>query len=205
MSRAAGTKRKKCLLFIPESDAQWLVLALALTALSALSLAPPSYLDRRIVFAPPSSADLLLPPRNPTKHLDRDYRTSVVNRVAEAAPQYCKGRSALFAHNFIMQGGEGDSIVVDCHLVHFCSESGGETMVGLKFEPLGTARVTCAEEYARMFAKRTRPAQGMIEYAVVENGDYRRVRRATRSPEESCLVGHSLEVLNATWQDKSSI
>lgn len=199
-----GCKKTKCLLFIPESDAQWLTLALALMALSALSLAPPSYLDRKIVFAPPSSADLLLPPRNPTRHLDRDYRTSVINRVAEEAPRYCKGRSALFAHNFIMQGGEGDSIVVDAHLVHFCSEA-GETMVGLKFEPLGTASVKCAEEYARVFSERIRPAQGMVEYAVVEHGDYKRVRRATRSPEEACLVGHSLEILNATWQDKSGI
>lgn len=204
MTRTA-CKKSKCLLFIPQSDTQWFLLALALTALSALSLAPPSYLDRTIVFAPPSSADLMLPARNPTRHLDRDYRTSVINRVAEEAPRHCKGRSALFAHNFIMQGGEGDSIVVDCHLVHFCSESGGETMVGLKFEPLGTAKVKCAEEYASVFAERTRPAQGMLHYAVVENGDYRRVRRATRSPEESCLVGHSLEVLNATWQDKSGI
>lgn len=198
-------KKSKLLLFVPETDAQWLLLALALTVLSAWSLAPPSYLDRTIVFAPPSSADLLLPARHPTKHLDRDYRTSVINRVAEVAPQHCKGRSALFAHNFIMQGGEGDSIVVDCNLVHFCSDDGGETMVGLKFEPLGSATVKCAEEYARVFAERVRPAQGMLEYAVVENGDYRRVRRATRSPEESCLVGHSLEVLNATWQDKSGI
>jgi len=195
-------KKTKCLLFTPESDAQWLLLAFALTALSVLSLAPPSYLDRKIVFAPPSSADLMLPPRNPTRHLDRDYRTSVISRVAEEAPQYCKGRSALFAHNFIMQGGEGDSIVVDAHLVHFCSDS--ETMVGLKFEPLqGAANVKCAEEYARVFAERIRPAQGMVEYAVVEHGDYRRVRRATRSPEESCLVGHSLEILNGTWQKKS--
>lgn len=198
-------KNHKCLLFLPESDLQWLLLAFALTVLSGLSLAPPAYLDRRIVFAPPSSADLLLPARNPTKHLDRDYRTSVINRVADVAPLHCKGRSALFAHNFIMQGGEGDSLVVDCHLVHFCSESGGETMVGLKFTPLGTSKVTCAEEYAKVFAERLRPAQGMLEYAVVENGDYRRIRRATRSAEEACLVGHSLEVLNATWQDRSGI
>ena len=193
--------KARCVSVLPSTDAQWIVLALALTLLSAISLAPPSYLDRTIVYAPPSSADLLLPPRNPVRHLDRDYRTSVIHRVAEAAPTFCDGQSALFAHNFVMQGGEGDSLVVDCHLVHFCSAA--ETMVGLKFQPLGTAKVKCAEEYARVFAERIRPAQGMLEYAVVENGDYRRVRRATRSPEEACLVGHSLEILNATWQEKS--
>lgn len=208
MSKSVCAKKKRCAAFIPDSDAQWILLALALTLLSALSLAPPAYLDRKIVFAAPSSADLLLPPRNPTRHLDRDYRTSVINRVAEVAPQYCAGRSALFAHNFIMEGGEGDSLVVDCHLVHFCSKDqngAGETVVGLKFKPVGTAKVTCAEEYATTFAERIRFAQGMLEYAVVENGDYRRVRRATRSPEEACLVGHSLEMLNATWQDRSGI
>ena len=96
---------------------------------------------------------------------------------------------------------------MDCHLVHFCSKDNGagETVVGLKFKPLGNAKVTCAEEYATAFAERVRFAQGMLEYAVVENGDYRRVRRATRSAEEACLVGHSLEILNATWQDRSGI
>lgn len=197
---------KKWIVFLPNTDLQWILLALALTALSALSLAPPSYLDRTIVFAPPSSADLLLPARHPTKHLDRGYRTSVINRVAEIAPMHCQGRSALFAHNFIMQGGEGDSLVVDCQLVHFCnSDNGGETMVGLKFKPLGTATVTCGEEYAKDFAQRVRPAQGMLDYALVEAGDYRRVRRATRSIQEACLVGHALEILNATWQEKSGI
>ena len=197
---------QKCRAFIPHTDTQWMLFALALTLLSAISLAPPSYMDRRIVFANPSTADLLLPARHPTRHLDRDYRISVVQRVAKAAPKYCAGRSALFAHNFVMEGGEGDSLVVDCHLVHFCSNNGlGETMVGLKFEPIGSSKVNCAEEYARVFAERLRPAQGMLEYAVVENGDYRRVRRATRSAEEACLVGHSLEILNASWQDRSGI
>jgi len=197
--------KHKWVAFLPSTDLQWFLLALALSLLSALSLAPPSYLDRTLVFAPPNSADLLLPARHATRHLDRDYRTSVINRVAEIAPLHCQGRSALFAHNFIMQGGEGDSLVVDCQLVHFCSDQGGETMVGLKFEPLGTATVTCGEEYAKDFAERVRPAQGMMEYALVEGGDYRRVRRATRSSGESCLAQHSLEILNATWQQKSGL
>ena len=190
---------------LPETDAQWILLAFLLTICTAMALAPPSYLARQIVFAPPSSADLLLPARNPTAHLERAYRTAVIARVAEIAPMHCNERSVLFAQNFIMRAGEGDEMVVDADLVHICSDSGGETMVGLRFEPLGSKKITCAEEYGNEFHERVRNAVGMIEYAAVENGDYRRVRRATRSPAEACVVQHAIEITDGTWQQKSGI
>lgn len=190
---------------LPNTDGQWILLALALTLTTMATLAPPSYLDRDIVFVPPSSADLLLPARDPSAHLNRAYRTAVISRVAEVAPSYCGEHSVLFAHNFVMKGGEGDEMVVDANLVHICAENSGDTMVGLKFEPLGSKKITCAEEYGREFHERVRHAQGMVEYAIVEGGDYRRVRRATRSASEACIVQHAIEILDATWQQKSSI
>lgn len=190
---------------LPHTDTQWITLAVLLTICTAVTLAPPSYLGRQIVFAPPSSADLLLSRRNPTAHFKRDYRTAVISRVAEVAPLYCGERSVLFAQNFIMKGGEGDDMVVDADLVHICSENNGETMVGLRFEPLGSQQITCAEEYGNEFYERVRHAVGMVEYAAVENGDYRRVRRATRSYAEACVLQHAIEITDGTWQHKSGI
>lgn len=190
---------------LPATDGQWILLALALTVTTMVTLAPPSYLARDIAFVPPSSADLLLPARNPTAHLNRAYRTAVIARVADVAPNHCGEHSVLFAHNFVMKGGEGDEVVVDANLVHVCAENSGDTMVGLAFEPLGSKKITCAEEYGKEFHERVRYAQGMLTYAVVEGGDYRRVRRATRSLGEACIAQHAVEILDATWQHKSSI
>lgn len=201
--RIKSTKCKRAPL--PNTDGQWMMLALALTVTTMATLAPPSYLARDIVFVPPSSADLLLPGRNPNAHLDRAYRTAVIARVAEVAPAHCGEHSVLFAHNFVMKGGEGDEVVVDANLVHICAENHGDTMVGLKFEPLGSKKITCAEEYGKEFHERVRHAQGMLEYAVVEGQDYRRVRRATRSLGEACIAQHAVEILDATWQEKSGI
>ena len=190
---------------LPGTDGQWILMALALTAATMATLAPPSYLARDIVFVAPSSADLLLPARNPTAHLDRAYRTAVVARVAEIAPTHCGEHSVLFAHNFAMKGGEGDEVLVDADLVHVCADNSGDTMVGLKFESLGSKKIMCAEEYGNEFHERVRYAQGMLEYAVVEGGDYRRVRRATRSLGEACVVQHAIEIVAATWNKKSTI
>ena len=183
------------------------MLALLLTAATYVCLLPGEMSSRQVVFVPPSSGDLILPARSTTNHLSRSYQRSVINRVAEIAPLFCGERSALFAQNFVMRGSaEADEVVVDAQLVHFCSrtdsQEGGETMLGLKFNPLGTSKVVCAEEYAgRNFVERQRPSMGMLEYWVVEDGNYRIVRRAARSASEACLAQHSIEILSATWQN----
>lgn len=187
---------------LPRTDAQWILLAMSLTVATCLALAPSSNLKADLVFAPPSRADLLLPPRNPSAHLDRGYRRDVLDRVAALAPLHCgvggKARSALFAQNFLLQNAAGEEKPVDARVVHFCGNP-GETMVALRFEPLkGAPEVTCAEEYVD-FAEKVRPSQGFLSYALVEDR-YRRVRRAARNPGEACLAQHAVEILEATWQ-----
>ena len=74
---------------LPSTDTQWVGLAAALTFLTYLSLLPPPMMSNSISFVAPTRADLLLPARNKEAHLDRKYRTSVINRVAAMAPSYC--------------------------------------------------------------------------------------------------------------------
>lgn len=126
----------------------------------------------------------------------------MLNRLAAFAPLHCgqggKARSALFAHNFLLRNAAGEESPVDARVVHFCGNP-GETMVALQFEPLpGASEVTCAEEYVD-FVEKTRPSQGFLSYALVED-DYRRVRRAARNPGEACLAQHAVEILEATWK-----
>ncbi len=184
---------------LPSTDTQWVGLAAALTFLTYLSLLPPPMMSNSISFVAPTRADLLLPARNKEAHLDRKYRTSVINRVAAMAPSYCgygdSARSALFAQNFVLHSGDKD-IVVDADLVHFCTS--GTTMVGLKYKPVpGAAEVICAEEYVD-FSQRKRASVIMMEYAHVEQ-NYQAVRRNSRNPQEACLVQHAVEVLDSTW------
>lgn len=208
---ARRSKKKSCLVGLssalpapplPRTDAQWLLLALALTLATCAALSPSANLRADLVFAAPSRADLLLPARDPSAHLDRGYRRDVLNRLAALAPLHCgkggEARSALFAQNFLLRDAAGEESPVDARVVHFCGNP-GETMVSLQFEPLpGASEVTCAEEYVD-FAEKTRPSQGFLSYAVVED-DYRRVRRAARNPGEACLAQHAVEILEATWK-----
>lgn len=185
---------------LPSTDGQWTLTALALTLATCLCLAPSSYMKAELAFVPPSRADLMLPARSVTAHLDRRYRADVLDRVAALAPLHCgtggDSRSALFAQNFVLRAA-GEETVVDASIVHFCGAP-GETMVDLSFEPLpGGAMVKCAEEYVD-FSERVRPATGYMTYAHVEDG-YRRVRRAARNANEACLAQHAVEILSATW------
>ena len=185
---------------LPSTDGQWTLAALALTLATCVCLAPSSYMKAELAFVPPSRADLMLPARSATAHLDRRYREDVLDRVAALAPLHCgaggESRSALFAHNFVLRAG-GEETVVDANVVHFCGAP-GETMVDLSFEPIaGGAVVKCAEEYVD-FSERERPSSGYMTYAHVEDG-YRRVRRAARNPGEACLAQHAIEILSATW------
>ena len=208
---ALRAKKKSCLARLssalpspplPRTDAQWLLVALALTLATCAALSPSANLRADLVFAAPSRADLLLPARDPSAHLDRGYRRDVLNRLAALAPLHCgqggEARSALFAQNFLLRDAAGEESPVDARVVHFCGNP-GETMVSLQFEPLpGASEVTCAEEYVD-FAEKTRPSQGFLSYALVED-DYRRVRRAARNPGEACLAQHAVEILEATWK-----
>lgn len=190
---------------LPRTDAQWILTALALTLATCAALAPSQNLRADLVFVAPSRADLMLPPRNPSAHLDRGYRRDVLDRLAALAPLHCgqggearSARSALFAQNFLLRDAAGEESPVDANVVHFCGNP-GETMVALSFEPLpGASEVTCAEEYVD-FVEKARPSQGFLSYALVEDG-YRRVRRAARNPGEACLAQHAVEILEATWQ-----
>lgn len=200
-SRRKCCAKRKSVLVLPSTDAQWTLLAVALTLITCLCLAPSSFMKAELLFVPPSRADLLLPARNPSAHLDRTFRKDVLDRVATLAPLHCgvagKSRSALFAQNFVLRNSAGDETVVDAQVVHFCGTP-GETMVGLSFEPAkGASMVKCAEEYVD-FSERIRPSSGYMTYALVEDG-YRRVRRATRNAGEACLAQHAVEILDATW------
>jgi len=204
------TKRKSCWTSLasklpapplPRTDAQWVFLALVLTLATCAALAPSANLRADLVFVAPSRADLMLPARNPSAHLDRGYRRDVLDRLAALAPLHCghggESRSALFAQNFLLRDAAGAESPVDANAVHFCGNP-GETMVALSFEPMpGASEVTCAEEYVD-FAEKKRPSQGFLSYALVEDG-YRRVRRAARNPGEACLAQHAVEILEATW------
>lgn len=188
--------------WLPSTDLQWTCLALALSAATVLCLSPSTFRRAELVFVPPTRADLLLPARNPLQHLDRAYRQDVLERLAVLAPLHCgvggNARSALFAHNFVLRDSNGDETPVDAHVVHFCGGDPGETMVGLRFEPLpGAPAVRCAEEYVD-FSERVRPSQGFLSYAHVEDG-WRKVRRSARTPEEACLAQHAIQILEATW------
>ena len=188
--------------WLPNTDLQWTLLAFALSAATVLCLSPSTFRRAELAFVPPTRADLLLPARNPMKHLDRTYRQDVIERLAVLAPLHCgvggSSRSALFAQNFVLRDSGGEETPVDAHVVHFCDADGGETMVGLHFEPLpGASQVRCAEEYVD-FSERVRPSQGFLVYAHVEDG-WRKVRRASRTPEESCLAQHAIQILEATW------
>lgn len=208
---ARRSKKKSCLSStcsafpgppLPRTDVQWLLLALTLTVTTCVTLSPSANLRADLVFAAPTRADLLLPARNPSAHLDRGYRRDVLDRLAALAPLHCgeggEARSALFAQNFLLRDAAGEEKPVDASVVHFCGNP-GETMVSLQFEPLpGASEVTCAEEYVD-FAEKVRPSQGFLSYALVEDG-YRRVRRAARNPGEACLAQHAVEILEATWQ-----
>ena len=187
---------------LPRTDVQWLFFALALTLATCVALSPSANLRSDLVFAVPTRADLLLPARNPSAHLDRGYRRDVLDRLAALAPLHCgeggEARSALFAQNFLLRNAAGEESPVDASVVHFCGNP-GETMVSLQFEPLpGASEVVCAEEYVD-FAEKARPSQGFLSYAHVEDG-YRRVRRAARNPGEACLAQHAVEILEATWK-----
>jgi len=187
---------------LPRTDVQWLLFAVALTLATCAALSPSANLRADLVFAVPMRADLLLPARNPSAHLDRGFRRDVLDRLAALAPLHCgeggEARSALFAQNFMLRDAAGEEEPVDASVVHFCGNP-GETMVSLQFEPLpGASEVTCAEEYVD-FAEKVRPSQGFLSYALVEDG-YRRVRRAARNPGEACLAQHAVEILEATWQ-----
>jgi hypothetical protein len=176
--------------------------ALALTLATCAALAPSSNFKKQLLFATPTRADLLLPARDPSAHLDRGYRRDVLDRLAALAPLHCgqggEARSALFAQNFLLRDAAGEETPVDANVVHFCGDP-GETMVSLQFEPLlGASEVTCAEEYVD-FAEKVRPSQGFLSYALVEDG-YRRVRRAARNPGEACLAQHAVEILEASWK-----
>ena len=127
---------------LPSTDAQWILLALALGLATCIAVAPSSYFVAELVFVPPSRADLMLPARSATKHLDRQYRRDVLDRVAKKAPAHCgvgaSARSALFAHNFVLRDAGGDESVVDANVVHFCGNPG-------EFETSETCEVTAAE------------------------------------------------------------
>lgn len=195
--------RSTALLPLPNSDAQWIFLALSLTVASALVLAPSAYQRSEILFVPPSRADLMLPPRDPLAALNPQFRTGVVDRISALAPLHCgqgggaDARSAVFSHNFVLRDAAQREEVVDAHLVHFCGTP-GTTMLNLAFEPTGAANVKCAEEYAGDFVEKHRPAQGFLEYVDVEQG-YRRVRRSVRNPAESCLAQHAVDILEQRW------
>ena len=201
-SRCKTSRRRSARAWLPSTDLQWTLLALALSAATVLCLSPSTFRRAELVFVPPTRADLLLPARNPMQHLDRAYRQDVIERLAVLAPLHCGtgggARSALFAQNFALRDSHGDEKPVDAHVVHFCGVDGGKTMVGLRFEPLPDApRVRCAEEYVD-FSERVRASQGFLEYAHVEDG-WRKVRRAARTPEEACLAQHAVDILEATW------
>lgn len=187
---------------LPRTDSQWLLVALALTLATCVALSPSANLRADLMFVAPSRADLMLPARNPSAHLDRGYRRDVLDRLATLAPLHCgeggEARSALFAQNFLLRNSAGEESPVDASVVHFCGNP-GETMVSLQFEPLpGALEVTCAEEYVD-FAEKARPSQGFLSYARVED-DYRRVRRAARNPGEACLAQHAVEILGSAWK-----
>lgn len=208
---ARPSKRKSCCASVasklpapplPRTDVQWITTSLALTLATCAALAPSSNLRADLVFVAPSRADLMLPARSASAHLDRGYRRDVLDRLAALSPLHCgqggEARSALFAQNFLLRDAAGEESPVDANVVHFCGDP-GETMVALSFEPLpGAPEVTCAEEYVD-FVEKVRPSQGFLSYALVEDG-YRRVRRAARNPGEACLAQHAVEILDATWQ-----
>jgi hypothetical protein len=196
-------EKRKLSVPLPSTDVQWIGLAALLTLATHVAVSPPPMMSTSISFVAPTRADLLLPARDRSAHLDRKYRVSVIDRVAALAPLHCgtgdASRSALFAQNFIMHSGDKE-IVVDADLVHFCSS--GTTMVGLRFELVpGAPEVICAEEYVD-FSQRKRPSVVMMEYAHVEQ-NYRAVRRSSRNAQEACLVQHAVEVLQSTWIKKT--
>lgn len=197
------SSRGKALLPLPDSDVQWIVLALSLTLASAFVLAPSAYQQSELVFVPPSRADLMLPPRNPLAVLNPQFRAGVIDRISALAPLHCgteggaDARSAIFSHNFVLRDTSQREEVVNAHLVHFCG-SPGTTMLNLAFKPTGSNKVKCAEEYAGDFAEKHRPAHGFLEYVDPDQG-YRRVRRSVRNPTEACLAQHAVDILEQRW------
>jgi len=181
----------------PKSDAQWVGLSALLALATCASLRPISMLQARLIFAPPTRADLLLPGRDPRAHHDRRYR-QLLDRVHEEAPEFCGDRDALFAQNFILVDSAGRETRVDADFVHLC---GGSSVAGLTFEPTpGAAMVVCGEEYVD-FREKVRPSSGWMHYADVGK-DWLSVKRLTRSASEACLAQHAVEVLAGSWAQK---